>query len=145
MIKEHFAPLEKPENEIRYQIYQLMDAFEKIHAIMSKLLSFELKETKAIDQIEQILIQMEKSHLRMHQQVKAIEKDITVGEEIVYKSTPLHEAVRRTYNLLSGLNVLDLNSEKWVMIMTRCLVDTVYYRQIKSIVFKDLTDVSKKI
>ena len=138
MVKEHFDTHDKPENEIRYCIYQLMDYFEKIDSIMTRLLAFEVKEEKAIDQVEQLLIEMEKHHLRMHHLVKEFEKEQSIGEEIVYQSSSLHEAIRRTYNLLSTLNIIDLNHESWVSKTTRCLVDKVYYRQIKSLVYKSV-------
>ena len=138
MAKDHFSPEKGLENETRYVIYQLMDYFEKMDSTITKLLSFEMAETKALDQIEENLIQMEKLHLRLHQLVKQIEKEQTIGEEIVYQSSTFHEAIRRTYNLLTALNVIDLNSDNWVSRTTRALVDRVYYRQIKALVYKSL-------
>jgi len=135
-VKNHFLPDENTENKIRHAIFQLMSQFERMDVVMTKLLSFELKEEKALDQIEESLIEMEKLHIEMTKAVKEHEKSKSIGEEIVYESSSLHEAVRRTYNLLTGLNVIDLNSHKWVSRTTRCLIDRVYYRQIKALVYK---------
>lgn len=135
-MKNHFLPEETPENNVRYIIYQLMDHFEKIDDVISKLLSFNMDEKKALDQIEDRLIQMEKLHLEMTKEVKKLEQDKTVGDQIMYESSGVHEAIRRTHNLLSGLNTVDLNSEAWIPKMTRALIDKIYYRQIKALVFK---------
>ena len=143
-MKKHFSPEKTPKHEVRYIIFQMMDHFENMDSIVTRMLSLEIPETKALDQIEERLIKMEKLHLRMSKLVKALEKDQSIGEEVVYESSPFYEAIRRTSNLLTGFNKLDLNSSSWVSRVTRCLVDRVYYRQIKSLIYKGVEEESEE-
>ena len=135
-MKEHFLPDEHVENHVRYLIFKLMVHFEGMDDIVNKLLEFNVSEKKALDKIENHLIEMEKLHLELTKKVKELEKQKTLGEDILYESSQTNEAVRRTFNLLTGLNVIDLNQDAWVSKMTRALVDKIYYRQIKALIFK---------
>lgn len=134
-MKNHFEPEDKPENQCRKLIFTLMISFEKLNATLDQLLNFQIEEKKALDRIEEELIAMEKSHLEMTRQVKKIEEEQTIADELIYRSSPLHEAIRRTYNLLTALNVIDLNNERWVEKTARALIDPIYYRQIKALIY----------
>lgn len=137
-MKDHFRPGEHAENNVRYIIYQLMTHFEGMDEMVNQLLAFKVSEDKALDKVENHLIEMEKLHLELTKKVKELETHKTISEEIVYESSKTHEAIRRTFNLLTALNVIDLNCDSWVAKTTRALVDKIYYRQIKALVYKKI-------
>ena len=43
-MKDYFLANDTSKNRIRYNIYQLMNHFEKMHDVMDKLLDFQIQE-----------------------------------------------------------------------------------------------------
>jgi hypothetical protein len=134
-MKKHFLRNDTPANRVRYRIFQLMGHFEEMYDLVGALLEFRMHEEKVKNQIEAHLIEMEKEALSMTKELKSIEKNHTDNEQKKFETTTLYEAVRRSYNLLTALNIMDLESPGWVRVTSKCLIEKVYYRQIKSLIF----------
>ena len=125
-MKDYFLANDTSKNRIRYNIYQLMNHFEKMHDVMDKLLDFQIQEEIAKDYIEEYFVEMEKLHLELLGELK---------KQIKFEESHINEAIRRTTNFLTALNIIDLNRDDWIILTTKSLMDKSYYRKIKALVF----------
>jgi len=125
-LKDYFLANDTSKNRIRYNIYQLMNHFEKMHDVMDKLLDFQIQEEIAKDYIEEYFVEMEKLHLELLGELK---------KQIKFEESHINEAIRRTTNFLTALNIIDLNRDDWIILTTKSLMDKSYYRKIKALVF----------
>lgn len=103
-----------------------MNHFEKMHDVMDKLLDFQIQEEIAKDYIEEYFVEMEKLHLELLGELK---------KQIKFEESHINEAIRRTTNFLTALNIIDLNRDDWIILTTKSLMDKSYYRKIKALVF----------
>lgn len=138
-MKKHFLKEETQENRIRLVIFQLMQYFEDMYDILDDLLSFTINEEEALDFIEKKLMEMEALAHSLSHEVKTLEDSHTDAEQEIFEKTKTYEALRRTFNFLTALNVIDLDSKNWVSVTTKCVIDKIYYRQIKSLVYSGKT------
>lgn len=128
-MKEHFLKKDSPENRIRFLIFQLMTHFEEMYDLLNEMLIFRIEEESTKDEFEKHFIQMEKLY-------KSLNKELApLKENTNFEETPLHEPVRRTFNHLKALNVIDLDKPNWAKVVSMALPDKIYYRQIKLLVF----------
>ncbi len=128
-MKEHFLKKDTPENKIRFLIFQLMTHFESMYDDLNAMLAFSITEDETKDRFEEHFIAME----RLQRDLGRILSPLK--EQTAFEETSLHEPVRRTYNHLKGLNILDLDKPNWGKVASMALPDKIYYRQIKLLVF----------
>ncbi len=128
-MKEHFLKNNSAENKIRYLIFSLMTHFEQMHDLLGDMLSFKIAEEDTKDAFEKHFIEMEKLHRELGKELAPLR------ENTDFEKNKLYEAVRRTYNHLKALNVIDLDRDDWAKVVSMALPDKIYYRQIKALVF----------
>ncbi len=128
-MKEHFLKKDSPENRIRFLIFQLMTHFEEMYELLNRMLLFTIDEESTKDDFEKHFIQMEKLYRDLNKEL------VPLKENSNFEETPLHEPVRRTFNHLKALNVIDLDKPNWAKVVNMALPDKIYYRQIKLLVF----------
>jgi hypothetical protein len=128
-MKDHFLKIETPENKIRFLIFQLMTHMEGLYDALDKMLDFSLTEDQTKDLFEDHFIKMERLHRDLGKVLSPLK------ENTAFEETPLHEPVRRAYNLLRALNHIDLDKPGWAGVAARALPDKLYYRQIKLLVY----------
>jgi hypothetical protein len=126
---EHFLKENNAENRIRHLIYELMTHFEEMYDLLGEMLSFKINEEETKDAFEKHFIDMEKLHRDLGKELAPLR------EHTNFEENPLYEAVRRTYNHLKALNVIDLDKKNWAKVVSMALPDKIYYRQIKAMVF----------
>ena len=128
-MKEHFLKDDSPENRIRFLIFQLMTHFEAMYDDLNSMLAFVITEDETKDRFEEHFVAME----RLQRDLSKILSPLKENTE--FENTPLHEPVRRTYNHLKALNVLDLDKHNWGKVASMALPDKIYYRQIKLLIY----------
>ncbi len=106
-----------------------MAHLEELYEALDLMLAFTIEEEKAKDLFEEHLIAMEKLHRELGIELEPLKN------KPGFEKTQLHESVRRTYNLLKGLNVIDLDKANWAKVASMALPDLIYYRQIKLSIF----------
>ena len=129
LVREHFLGRNTEQNRIRFLLWLLMGHLEELYGALDLMLGFELEEEETKDLFEVHFIEMEKLHSELE------EKLLPLKEKKGFEKTQLHEAVRRTYNLLKGLNVIDLDKSNWAKVASMALPDEIFYRQIKLLIF----------
>ncbi len=128
-MKEHFLKKDSPENRIRFLVFQLMTHFEEMYDDLNAMLAFSVTEEDTKDRFEEHFVAMEKLQRGLSRELSPLK------EQTNFEETPLHEPVRRTYNHLKGLNLLDLDKSNWTKVASMALPDKIYYRQIKLLIF----------
>lgn len=134
-MKQHFLESDIPLNHLRFTIFELMSYFEKIAHVTEEVLAFRMAEPEGKDHVELFLIEMGTLHKTMTKIVGDIESAHTEEEQKAFEKTSTYRAMRRTFNFLQMLNVVDLNEDAWLRNVTHAVMEPIYYRRVKSLVY----------